>query len=182
MLILVSGVIITIAIDAVFGKGDELVSCHNDLHRVSHRNGIRDLPAERETIPGDHCHSHGNNLFLWLIDHFTGDNGWSRSLGLPMALSGALLVAAVIFLNSLSKYRGLNLLATILVALAALCHCHRIPYRQTGDVGVHTTVVRCHSCIPSYHSNDIHLHSLQAEGAAASADSSISDLEKSKSL
>ena len=56
--------------------------------------------------------------FLWLIDLFTGNTGWSFSIACPLALTAGLLTAGVLFLNSLSRYRGLNLLATILIALA----------------------------------------------------------------
>jgi len=118
MLILVSGVIITIAIDAVFGKGmtwslatttciGYLIAMVSGVYLLRGKPYLMIVVTASATI-----------LFLWLIDHFTGDHGWSRALGCPMAISGALLMAAVIFLNSLSKYRGLNLLATILVALA----------------------------------------------------------------
>ena len=118
MLILVSGVIITIAIDAVFGKGMSwslaTTTCIGYLiAMVSGVYLLRGKPYLMIAVTAS-----ATILFLWLIDHFTGDHGWSRSLGCPMAISGALLMAAVIFLNSLSKYRGLNLLATILVALA----------------------------------------------------------------
>lgn len=56
--------------------------------------------------------------FLWLVDLLTGNTGWSRTIACPLALSAGLLTAGVLFLNSLSRYRGLNLLATILIALA----------------------------------------------------------------
>lgn len=119
MLILISGAIITISIDAVFGaKGMSwslatttsigyLIAMVSGLYLLRGRPYLMIAVSASATI-----------LFLWLIDRFTGNHGWSRTVGCPMALSGALLTAAVIFLNSLSRYRGLNLLATILVALA----------------------------------------------------------------
>ncbi|MFZ2286138.1 MAG: DUF6320 domain-containing protein [Bacteroidales bacterium] len=118
MLILVSGVIITIAIDAVFGKrmSWSLTTTTCICYVTAMVSGIYLLRGKPYLMIA--VTASATILFLWLIDHFTGDHGWSRSLGCPMAISGALLMAAVIFLSSLSKYRGLNLLATILVALA----------------------------------------------------------------
>jgi hypothetical protein len=118
MLILISGAIITIAIDAVFGKGMSwslatttsigyLIAMVSGTYLLRGRPYLVIVVTTLATV-----------IFLRLIDRFTGDNGWSGAVGIPMALSGALLTAAVIFLNSLSRYRGLNLLATILVALA----------------------------------------------------------------
>jgi hypothetical protein len=57
-------------------------------------------------------------LFLWLLDLLTGGPDWYRPLACPLTVAAALLTTAVLFLNSLSRYRGLNLLATILTALA----------------------------------------------------------------
>jgi hypothetical protein len=56
--------------------------------------------------------------FLWLADILTGNTGWFRTLAGPLAVAAALLTATVLFLNSLSRYRGLNLLASVLLALA----------------------------------------------------------------
>ena len=118
MLLLVSGVIITIAIDAVFDKGVSwslatttcigyLITLVSGFYLLRQRPYLMIAVTALATL-----------LFLWLIDILTGYNGWFRTFALPLAVSAALLTAAVIFLNSLSKYRGLNLLATILVALA----------------------------------------------------------------
>ncbi len=118
MLILVSGVIITIAIDAVFGKGMSwsLATTTSIGYLIAMVSGIYLLRGKPYLMIA--VTASATILFLWLIDRFTGNHGWSRTVGCPMALSGALLTAAVIFLNSLSRYRGLNLLATILIALA----------------------------------------------------------------
>lgn len=118
MLILVSGVIITIAIDVVFGKGMNwsLATTTSIGYLIAVVSGAYLLRGKPFLIIA--VTTLATLLFLRLIDRFTGDNGWSATVGIPMALSGALLTAAVIFLNSLSRYRGLNLLATILVALA----------------------------------------------------------------
>lgn len=118
MLILVSGVIITITIDAVFGKGmtwslATTTSIGYLIAMVSGTYLLRGKPYLIIVVT-----TLATILFLRLTDLFTGDNGWSGTVGIPMALSAALLTAAVIFLNSLSRYKGLNLLATILAALA----------------------------------------------------------------
>ncbi len=118
MLLLVSGVIVTIAIDLVFVKGISwslltttsigylisLVSCIYFLRRKLSLMIVATLAA---TL-----------LFLWLTDLLTGNHRWFGTLAAPLVISGALLTTAVIFLNSLSKYRGLNLLSTILIAMA----------------------------------------------------------------
>jgi hypothetical protein len=57
-------------------------------------------------------------LSLLIIDLLSGNHGWFGTIAAPLVISGALLTMAVIFLNSLSKYRGLNLLSTILIAMA----------------------------------------------------------------
>ncbi len=118
MLILVSGVIITIAIDAVFGKGMSwsLATTTSIGYLIALVSGAYLLRGKPYLIIA--VMTLATLIFLRLTDHFTGDSGWSGAVGIPMAISGALLTVAVIFLNSLSRYRGLNLLATILVALA----------------------------------------------------------------
>jgi len=118
MLLLVSGVIVTTAIDFVFVKGISwslltttsigylisIVTCIYFLRRKPYLIIVATMAA---TL-----------LFLWLTDLLTGNHGWFRTLAAPLVISGALLTMAVIFLNSLSKYRGLNLLSTILIAMA----------------------------------------------------------------
>jgi hypothetical protein len=118
MLILVSGVIITMAIDAVFGKGMtwSLATTTSIGYLIAMVSGAYLLRGKPYLIIA--VITLATIIFLRLTDRFTGDHGWSGAVGIPMALSGALLTVAVIFLNSLSRYRGLNLLATILVALA----------------------------------------------------------------
>lgn len=118
MLLLVSGVIITIAIDAVFDKGVSwslaTTTCLGYLiAMVSGFYLLVQKPYMLITVT-----TLSTLLFLWLADLLTGNNGWFRTFACPLTLSAALLTTAVIFLNSLSRYRGLNLLATILVALA----------------------------------------------------------------
>ena len=118
MLLLISGVIVTIAIDIVFGKGMNwslaTTTCIGYLIAiVSGTYFLRYKPYLMITVTAV-----STLVFLWLIDHLTGAHGWFRTVACPMVVSAALLTAAVILLNSLSRYRGLNLLATILVAVA----------------------------------------------------------------
>jgi hypothetical protein len=118
MLLLVSGVIITLAIDAVFGKGMSwslmtttsigyLIVFISAIYLLRRRTYIVISVATAATL-----------VFLWLVDLLTGNNGWFRSIACPLTLSIGVLTAGVLFFNSMSRYRGLNLLATILIALA----------------------------------------------------------------
>jgi hypothetical protein len=118
MLLLISGVIITIAIDAAFGKGMNwsLVTTTCLGYLILMLSGIYLL--RQRPYPIIAIVTVDTLIFLWLIDLQTGNTGWSRTLAAPLTVSAGLLTAAVIYFNSLSKYRGLNLLATILVAVA----------------------------------------------------------------
>jgi hypothetical protein len=118
MLLLVSGVIITIAIDAVFGRGlnwslltttciGYLIAMISGIYHLQKKRYLMILVISASTL-----------LLLWLIDLLTGNIGWFMSIAGPMTVSASVLATAVIFLNSLSKYRGLNMLATVLLALA----------------------------------------------------------------
>lgn len=118
MLLLVSGAIITLAIDTVFGKGMSwslltttaigyLVAFISAMYLLRRRPYTAIAVATAATL-----------IFLWLTDLLTGNSGWYRTLACPMAVAAAMLTAAVLFLNSLSRYKGLNLLALILIALA----------------------------------------------------------------
>jgi hypothetical protein len=118
MLLLVSGVIITIAIDFVFVRGMRwslltttcigyLISMVTCIYFLRGKPYLMISATMAATL-----------LFLWFIDLLSGNHGWFRTTAAPMVISGALLTMAVIFLNSLSKYRGLNLLSTILIAMA----------------------------------------------------------------
>lgn len=118
MLLLVSGAIITLAIDAVFGKGMNwslfttisigyLIVFISSLYLLRQRPYLAIASATAATL-----------AFLWLADILTGNSGWFRTLGGPLTVAASMLTATVLFLNSLSRYRGLNLLASILLALA----------------------------------------------------------------
>lgn len=118
MLLLISGVIVTLAIDFVFGRGMSwslitttcigyLIVMVTSVYFLRRRPYLMIAASAAATL-----------LFLWLIDILTGNHGWFKTVAAPLAISGALLTMAVIFLNSLSRYRGLNLLSTILIAMA----------------------------------------------------------------
>jgi hypothetical protein len=118
MLLLISGVFVTLAIDIVFGKGMSwslmTTTCIGYLIvMVTSVYFLRTRPYMMIAASAA-----GTLLFLWLIDFLTGNHGWFTTVAAPLAISGALLTMAVIFLNSLSRYRGLNLLSTILIAMA----------------------------------------------------------------
>ncbi len=118
MLLLVSGIMVTLAIDIVFVKGMSwslmtttcigyLIAMVTGIYFLRKRPYLMILVSSVSSL-----------LFLWIIDLLTGNNGWFASMAAPLVISGGLLTTAVIFLNSLSKYRGLNLLSTILLATA----------------------------------------------------------------
>jgi len=118
LLLLVSGVIITLAIDAVLGRGMSwslttttclgyLIVFISAIYFLRKRPYLVISLATAATL-----------VFLFLLDRLTGHPGWFRSIASPLTVAAAMLTAAVLFLNSLSRYRGLNLLATILIALA----------------------------------------------------------------
>lgn len=118
MLLLVSGVIITTAIDAAFGKGmgwslltttclGYLIALVSGFWFLRKRPYYVILATTAFTL-----------LFLSFIDLLTGETEWFFPMAAPLVISGAVLSTAVIYFNSFSRYRGLNLLATILVAVA----------------------------------------------------------------
>jgi hypothetical protein len=118
ILLLVSGIIITVAIDAVFRRGMSwsLTSTTCIGYVIAMVSGIYFFyrkPYLMITVSGA-----STMIFLWLIDMITGGSRWFMSMAFPMVAAATVLTVTVIFLNSLSRYRGLNLLATILLALA----------------------------------------------------------------
>lgn len=118
MLLLVSGVIITTAIDAAFGKGMgwSLLTTTCLGYLIALVSGFWFLRKNPYYMIS--ATALFTLLFLWLIDMLTGDTEWFFPMACPLVISGAVLSAAVIYFNSFSRYRGLNLLATILMALA----------------------------------------------------------------
>ncbi|MCU0458502.1 MAG: DUF6320 domain-containing protein [Bacteroidales bacterium] len=118
MLLLVSGVIITLAIDLVFGRGMNwsLVTTTSAGYLLVFISAIYLLRKRPFLVIA--ATTAATMVFLWLVDLLSGNTGWSRTIACPLALAAGVLTAGVLFLNSLSRYRGLNLLATILIALA----------------------------------------------------------------
>ncbi len=118
MLLLVSGIIITTVIDAAFGKGMgwSLLTTTCMSYLIALVSGfwfLRKKPYYMISATAVFT-----LLFLRFIDLLTGETEWFLTLACPLVISGAVLSAAVIYFSSFSRYRGLNLLATILVAVA----------------------------------------------------------------
>lgn len=118
MLLLVSGIVITFAIDAVFVRGITwslfsttalffLSVVVSSLFFLNRRPYLMILSIMAASL-----------LYLWFTDMITGNHGWFLSIAGPLTAGAAILSSAVIFTTSLSKYRGLNLIATILLACA----------------------------------------------------------------
>ncbi|HUW94037.1 MAG TPA: DUF6320 domain-containing protein [Bacteroidales bacterium] len=118
MLLLSCGIIITIAIDAVFGKGMNwslfTTTCIGYVMA-----GITILYFwHRRPYPLIVSGMISTLILLFLIDNMTGHSGWFRTVAGPLAFSLFILSGLVVYLNSLSIYKGLNLIALILIALA----------------------------------------------------------------
>jgi hypothetical protein len=117
MVLLFSAVIIAFAVDAVFGKGINW-SLYADvsLLYIASILTLTHFSRNKWVI--------SSSLFvltatlLLIFDMLTKSHSWFLPLALPITVSLFLLGMAVIFLNSLSKYRGLNLIAVIFIALA----------------------------------------------------------------
>ncbi|HSO77234.1 MAG TPA: DUF6320 domain-containing protein [Bacteroidales bacterium] len=120
ILLLFSGIIITVAIDAAFGKGMNwslftttcigyVMTVITALYFWHSRPYPLILSGMISTL-----------LLLFLIDNMTGNSGWFITVAGPVAFSLFVLAGLVVFLNSLSLYKGLNLIALILMALGGL--------------------------------------------------------------
>ncbi len=117
MVLLFSAMIITLAIDAVFGKGIRwsLITSASFLYlgailsifHLFRRYLIISSLLMASTV-----------VFLFFIGLLTDKTEWFLPLALPLTCSFFILLALSLFLNSLSRYRGLNLVATIFIALA----------------------------------------------------------------
>lgn len=120
MLLLVSGVIITLAIDMVFGRGMNwsLVTTTSAGYLIVFISAIYLLRKRPFLVIS--AATVATLAFLWLVDLLTGNTGWSRTIACPLALSAGLLTAGVLFLNSLSRYRVLTCLPRYLLRLPSL--------------------------------------------------------------
>lgn len=134
MLLLFSAIAITIAIDAVFEpKGmnwslltTTCIGYAMAFITIIHFFRIRPfwllITGLASTV-----------VLLYFLDLFTGNRGWFRALAGPVTISFFVLAGVVVILNSLSRYRGLNLIATIMLALAIFvviieCYADRYLY------------------------------------------------------
>ncbi|HPT11633.1 MAG TPA: DUF6320 domain-containing protein [Bacteroidales bacterium] len=117
MVILFSAIIIAFAVDAVFGKGIHW-SLYADasLLFIASILTLTHLTRNKWII--------FSSLFvltvilLLVFSLLTKSHSWFLPLALPATASIFILGLAVVFLNSLSRYRGLNLIAVIFFALA----------------------------------------------------------------
>jgi len=117
MVLFASAIVITIAINAVFGRGNWSMLTTTCIGYVMAIITILNF-AKRHPywlIGGSMT---ATLLLLFLLDMLTGNKGWFASVAGPVTASFAILSGAVIFFNSLSKYKGLNLIASILIAFA----------------------------------------------------------------
>jgi len=117
MVLLFSAIIIVLAVDAVFGKGIRW-SLYADasLLFIASILTITHLSRNKWVI--------FSSLFvftvvlLFVFSLLTKSHRWFLPLALPIITSLFILSLAVVFLNSLSRYRGLNLIAVIFFAMA----------------------------------------------------------------
>jgi hypothetical protein len=118
MLLLFCSIMITIAIDAAFGKGMNwslfTTTCIGYVMAVVtvlyfwHRRAYLLIAGGLASTL----------LLLFFIELMTGNTGWFRKVAGPLTLSLFILIALVVFLSSLSVYKGLNLIALIMAGLA----------------------------------------------------------------
>ena len=118
MMLLASAVVVTLATDAVFGRGmwwSLLTSAClvytgiviSVLYFSSGRPYTAIASGATATL-----------LFLLATDLLTGPSDWFLAVAAPLTAALFLLSATVVILNSRSRYRGMNLLATIMFAAA----------------------------------------------------------------
>lgn len=118
IVLIISSIIITFTIDAVFGKGIRwslyagfsLLFIASVLTVTHFTRNLRvvTLSVFAATV-----------MLLFALSCITPSHGWFLQLALPLTAAFFILGIAVVFLNSLSKYRGLNLIAVIFFALGA---------------------------------------------------------------
>jgi hypothetical protein len=117
MILIFSSVVITFAIDMVFGKGIRwsLFAIISLLYLASILT-VTHFSRKPLIISISICLA--TLAMLFLISRLTGDHNWFMALGLPITAAFFVLGGIVVFLNSLSNYKGLNLIATLFLALA----------------------------------------------------------------
>ncbi len=117
MVLLISAIIIAFAVDAVFGKGIKWsLYADTSLLFIASILTLTHLSRNKWMI--------FSSLFvltvilLFVFSLLTKTHNWFLPLALPLTASLYFLGLAVVFLNSLSRYRGLNLIAVIFFAMA----------------------------------------------------------------
>jgi hypothetical protein len=117
MVLIFSTIAITIVFDAMFGKGIRW-SFFTSLSLLYLASVLTVPYFFKKALAILGMLTISTLIFLLLLDLLTGKNGWFLPLGLPVTVSLFFLAGLVAFFSSLSKYKGLNLLASILIALA----------------------------------------------------------------
>jgi hypothetical protein len=117
MILIFSSIVITFAIDMVFGKGIKwsLYAIISLLYLASVLT-VTHFSRKPLIISVSICVA--TMVLLFLTSLLTGDHKWFLALGLPITAAFFILAGIVVLLNSLSNYRGLNLIATFFLALA----------------------------------------------------------------
>ena len=118
MMLFASAVVITLSIDAVFGRGmgwSLLTSACLAYGAV-----IITLVYFSSGKPYSAMAAGGaaTIVLLYVTDRLTGPGSWFIPIAAPLTAALFILAAAVVMLNSRSRYRGMNLLATIMFAAA----------------------------------------------------------------
>jgi hypothetical protein len=117
MVLIFSTIVITLVFDAMFGKGIRwsLFTTVSLLYLAS----VLTIPYFfRKPLPLLGLLTGSTLLLLFFINLLTGKNGWFLPLALPVTIAFFLLTGLVVLFNSLSRYKGLNLLATIFISLS----------------------------------------------------------------
>jgi len=117
MVLTLSAIIVTLAIDAVFIKGIKW-SFYSSASLLYLGGVLTMIHFYRNSYLFSGVLMIATLVLLFIISLLSGNNGWYFPFALPVTVSLFILLALVLFLNSLSKYRGLNLIASIFLALS----------------------------------------------------------------
>ena len=118
LILIISSIIITFTIDAVFGKGIRW-SLYADFSLLYIASVLTVTHFTRNLWAVTLSLFATTVMLLFALSCVTSSHDWFLPLALPVTTAFFLLGIAVVFLNSLSKYRGLNLIAVIFFALGA---------------------------------------------------------------
>jgi hypothetical protein len=91
-----------------------------------------------------------SSVFIIVLDVFTGYDGWSVKLGIPLLLAGNFIAMALIAVIHKSKYKGINLIAYTFLGAALLCICIDgiLSFFKTGAFQVQWSVIVAGSIVP----------------------------------